>query len=87
VGGLLFVANLADWSVQNDALMEIRSRERYARTLAKLTGGEKVAWEIGHFGFVILAIGIIGLVMLGSRGRARPMLGGRASDRRGGVAS
>ncbi len=68
-----FMTNLVDWSVQDSSLLQIRSKERYARSLDKLDTGEKVGWEVGNFGFAALAVLAIGLLTLGKRKRAKPL--------------
>lgn len=70
---LQLMANLVDWTVEDPALLQIRSRERMARTLGKLENATKVGWEVGLFGFAALAVIAIGLFTLGRRGRARPI--------------
>lgn len=68
-----FMTNLTDWAVQDSSLMQIRSKERYARTLDKLDTAEKIGWEVGNFGFAALAVLAIGLLTLGKRKRATPL--------------
>ncbi|RME20782.1 MAG: ABC transporter permease [Deltaproteobacteria bacterium] len=71
---LQFVNNLVDWAVEDAELLSIRSREQYARTLAELTTGEKIGWEAGNFLFAILAVVVLGLVNLGKRSAAEPIV-------------
>jgi len=83
LSNLQFMSNLADWSVQDEGLLSIRTKERYARTLTSLEPGEMIAWEAGHFGLAILAVVLIGLITLGRRGRARPLLEIEGEDEEG----
>ena len=71
---LQFVNNLVDWSVEDAALLKIRTREQYARTLAQLSTGEKIGWEVGNFLFAVLAVVLLGLVTLGRRAAAVPVI-------------
>ena len=73
LANLQLITNLVDWAVEDAGLLQIRSKERSARTLEKLEDSEKIGWEAAHFGFVALAVLIIGLATLGRRGRARPI--------------
>ncbi len=68
-----FMTNLVDWAVQDSSLLQIRAKQRYARTIDKLDTGEKVGWELGNFGFATLAVLAIGLLTLGKRKRAKPL--------------
>jgi ABC-2 type transport system permease protein len=74
LANLQFVNNLVDWSVEDAGLLRIRSKERFARTLARLDSGEMIGWQVGNFAFAILAVVLIGLFTLGSRSRAVPIM-------------
>jgi ABC-2 type transport system permease protein len=64
-----FVQNIADWSLADQALMGIRGREQFARTLAPMSRGAEQFWEYLNYG---VALGALALVWaLNRRRRAR----------------
>jgi gliding motility-associated transport system permease protein/gliding motility-associatede transport system auxiliary component len=64
-----FAENLVDWSLEDQGLMGIRSRTRFARTLAPLTREAQTSWEYGNYA---LALGGLVLVwFLNRRRRSR----------------
>jgi ABC-2 type transport system permease protein len=71
---LQLAANLVDWAVQDARLLGIRGKQRYARILGRLDDGDKLALELGLFGFALLAVTALGLWGLGRRRFARPAL-------------
>ncbi|HUU01796.1 MAG TPA: Gldg family protein [Myxococcota bacterium] len=83
LANLQFVNNLVDWSVEDAGLLSIRSKERFARTLARLDSGEMIGWQVGNFAFAILAVVLIGLITLGRRGRAVPIMAAGAGKDEG----
>jgi len=70
---LQLLANLVDWAVEDARLLGIRGRQRYARTLARLDEGDKLAVELGLFGFSLVAVTLLGLWGLGRRRFAQPI--------------
>ena len=83
LANLQFVNNLVDWSVEDAGLLSIRSKERSARTLARLDSGEMIGWQVGNFAFAILAVVLIGLITLGRRSRAVPIMAAGAGKDEG----
>jgi len=82
LANLQFANNLVDWAVEDAALLKIRAKEQYARSLATLTGGEKLGWQLGNFALAVLAVIIIGLVTLGRRAAAAPISAAGEKERR-----
>ncbi|MYD43535.1 MAG: ABC transporter permease subunit [Gammaproteobacteria bacterium] len=50
------VANLADWAVEDTALMSIRGRGHFSRTLPPLTNTDKQVWEYTNYALALLLI-------------------------------
>jgi ABC-2 type transport system permease protein len=74
---LQLLLNLVDTSLQDARLLGIRAKQRYARTLARLEVGDKLAIELGLFGLAGLSVVGLGLWGLGRRRLARPILAAR----------
>jgi ABC-2 type transport system permease protein len=66
VKAALFAQNVVDWSLEDQALLGIRSRGQFARTLAPLTRDAQMAWEYGNYA---LALGGLALVWFFNRFR------------------
>ncbi|HTT11292.1 MAG TPA: Gldg family protein [Burkholderiaceae bacterium] len=58
-----FALNLVDWSLEDQGLLGIRSRTRYARTLDPMTQNEQAAWEYADYGLVLLGLIVVWLVL------------------------
>ncbi len=71
---LEFMNNLLDWSVEDAALLAIRSKEQYARTLEPMEKGEQLWWETGNYLFALLAVVGIGLFAWARRRRVTPLI-------------
>ncbi|HSN34201.1 MAG TPA: Gldg family protein [Ideonella sp.] len=63
-----FAANLVDWSLEDQGLLGIRSRDRFARTLAPLPREQQAVWEYANYA---LALGGLALVWFIHRRRRR----------------
>ena len=59
VNSLQFVENVVDWSLEDRALLSIRSRAHFARTLAPMTREQKAFWEYLNYGLVLLGLLLI----------------------------
>ena len=58
---LEFVQNAIDWSLDDQALLSIRSRAQFARTLAPMTQSERFFWEYLNYGLALLGLGLVWL--------------------------
>jgi ABC-2 type transport system permease protein len=56
------MANAVDWSLEDTALLSIRSRGHFNRTLPPMEQNTQWFWEYGNYFIVLLLIGIIALV-------------------------
>src|SRR5690606_27253074 len=56
------VANAVDWSLEDTALMSIRSRGHFNRTLPPLAREAQELWEYGNYALAALAVGLIALL-------------------------
>ncbi|HWK54387.1 MAG TPA: Gldg family protein [Hyphomicrobiales bacterium] len=56
------VANAVDWSLEDTALMSIRSRSHFNRTLPPLAREAQELWEYGNYALAALAVGLIALL-------------------------
>jgi ABC-2 type transport system permease protein len=54
-----FVENLVDWSLEDQGLLSIRSREHFARTLAPLSRTVQSFWEYFNYAVVLGGLGVI----------------------------
>ncbi|MBN2497267.1 MAG: Gldg family protein [Deltaproteobacteria bacterium] len=81
LANLQLMANLVDWAVEDAALLQIRAKEQYARTLDQLSSGERLGWELGNFAFALLAVIAIGLVSLIRRGQSYSIMNGATESR------
>ena len=68
VASVWLALNLIDWSLEDQSLLGIRSRERFARTLEPLPRSRQVLWEYANYA---LALGGLALVWLLNRRRRR----------------
>ena len=68
-----FVQNVVDWSLEDQGLLSIRSRDRFASTLAPMSRSTEEFWEYLNYG---LALGGLVTIWLISRRRRRRMLAG-----------
>lgn len=59
VNSLQFLENVVDWSLEDRALLSIRSRAHFARTLAPMTREQKAFWEYLNYGVVLLGLFLI----------------------------
>lgn len=58
-GNLQFVQNAIDWAVEDTDLLQIRTVGAFARTLRPMDDDERVRWELGNYGVVALALGLV----------------------------
>jgi ABC-2 type transport system permease protein len=58
-----FALNLVDWSLEDQGLLAIRSRTRYARTLDPLTPAAQAGWEYGDYALVLAGLVIVWVVL------------------------
>ncbi|MFN4293566.1 MAG: Gldg family protein [Thermoflexales bacterium] len=71
LNSLQFMQNVADWTVEELDLLDIRTRGTVARALRPLTESERRAWEIANYAVVVAALFAIGLIWQ-LRQRAEP---------------
>lgn len=69
---LQFAQNLVDFGVADTALLEIRSRGTFARTLVPLEASEKTLYEVLNYAYAALALGLIAIVAAVRR-KSKPM--------------
>ncbi|HVC02174.1 MAG TPA: Gldg family protein [Steroidobacteraceae bacterium] len=69
--GQQFVQNLVDWSLEDQGLLSIRGRDRFARTLAPMSRTTEEFWEYLNYA---LALGGLLMIWLISRRRRRRMV-------------
>ena len=50
------IANLVDWAVEDQALMSIRSRGHFNRTLPAMPENEQRVWEYVNYGLAVIAV-------------------------------
>jgi ABC-2 type transport system permease protein len=67
------VNNLVDWCLEDVALLGIRARGTYARTLVPTSSTARQALEWGNYAFAVLAVLVIGFFSMGRRKQAVPM--------------
>ncbi|NOU51458.1 ABC transporter permease subunit [Pseudoalteromonas sp. JBTF-M23] len=56
LNGLQLMVNAVDWALEDTALMSIRSRGNFNRTLAPLDQSEQQVWEYGNYAFALLML-------------------------------
>ena len=56
---LQFLENVVDWALEDRALLSIRSRGHFARTLVPMTREQKAFWEYLNYGIVLLGLLLI----------------------------
>ncbi|WP_194709946.1 Gldg family protein [Pseudoalteromonas sp. S16_S37] len=56
LNALQLMVNAVDWALEDTALMSIRSRGSFNRTLAPLEQSEQQAWEYGNYAFALLML-------------------------------
>lgn len=59
VNSLQFMENVVDWTLEDRALLSIRSRAHFARTLAPMTREQKAFWEYLNYGMVLLGLALV----------------------------
>ena len=59
LNSLEFVENAVDWALEDRALLTIRSRGQFSRTLLPLTEPRKAFWEYSNYGVVIFGLLLI----------------------------
>ncbi|MCX8004036.1 MAG: Gldg family protein [Burkholderiaceae bacterium] len=62
--------NLIDWSLEDPALLAIRSRGRYVRLLEPLPPGRPALWEYANYGFAAAGLVLIWLIVRQRRAAA-----------------
>lgn len=73
LNSIQLVQNAVDWSVEDLALLDIRSRGSYARVLVPLSENEQSFWEFANYGFALLALIAIGAWWTTRRRAEQPM--------------
>lgn len=58
-----FALNLVDWSLEDQGLLAMRSRTRYARTLDPLSPAAQAGWEYADYGLVLAGLVVVWLVL------------------------
>ena len=59
VNSLQFLENVVDWALEDRALLSIRSRAHFARTLVPMTRERKAFWEYLNYGIVLMGLVLI----------------------------
>ena len=59
VNSLQFLENVVDWALEDRALLSIRSRAHFARTLVPMTRERKAFWEYLNYGMVLMGLALI----------------------------
>ena len=59
VNSLQFLENVVDWALEDRALLSIRSRAHFARTLVPMTREQKAFWEYLNYGIVLVGLALI----------------------------
>ncbi len=59
IAPLAAIENAVDWSVQDRALLNIRSRGQFSRTLAPLTDDQKNFWEYLNYALALCSLGVV----------------------------
>ena len=65
------IANLVDWAVEDQALMTIRSRGHFNRTLPAMPENEQRVWEYVNYGLAVIAVLAVFAINLQRRARRR----------------
>jgi ABC-2 type transport system permease protein len=66
-----FAQNMVDWSLQDQGLLAIRSRDHFARTLEPLSRGAKQFWEYLNYALALFGLGLVYLLSHWHRRRVR----------------
>ncbi|OED35645.1 ABC transporter permease [Chromatiales bacterium (ex Bugula neritina AB1)] len=56
------MANTIDWSLEDTALMQIRSRGQFNRTLSPMQSSSRLFWEYLNYALAALALGIVAFI-------------------------
>jgi ABC-2 type transport system permease protein len=56
LGGVQLIANAVDWSLEDQSLLDIRTRGHFSRTLPPMGQDDRLLWEAGNY---LLAIAIL----------------------------
>jgi len=59
LNSLELVENAVDWALEDRALLTIRSRGQFSRTLIPLTQAQKALWEYSNYGVVVVGLLLI----------------------------
>jgi ABC-2 type transport system permease protein len=59
---LQMLANTIDWALEDPALLGIRSRNYFNRTLPPLTAGQQEFWEYLNYGLALILLGAIAVL-------------------------
>jgi ABC-2 type transport system permease protein len=54
-----FALNLVDWSLEDQGLLAIRSRTRFARTLGPMTQTAEAGWEYANYALVLAGLVVV----------------------------
>jgi ABC-2 type transport system permease protein len=65
------INNVVDWSLEDRALLAIRGRGQFARTLMPLSRNTRVFWEYLNYGLVLAGLLLIKVLRLITRKRTR----------------
>ncbi len=72
-GNVQFVQNSAEWFTEDTALSSIRAKTESTRVLAALTDTVQTEWELGNYGFALLALLGLGIFWQIRRRSEKPM--------------
>jgi len=59
LNSLQLAANAIDWALEDSALLSIRSRGHFNRTLPPLDGSQQTFWEYGNYALALIALLIV----------------------------
>ncbi|MFW8601891.1 Gldg family protein [Desulfobacterota bacterium M19] len=81
LNNLSFLQNSVDWAVEDEDLLNIRSRGDQARLLIPLTHAQQIFWEWLNYAIALLALLIISIYGGLRRRKEKPMFSSRQAQR------
>ena len=58
-GSLQLMANVVDWSVEDQSLLGIRSRGQFNRTLPPLAENQQRVWEYANYAAALIGLAVV----------------------------
>jgi ABC-2 type transport system permease protein len=75
LGNIQLAQNLIDWTLEDVALLQIRSRGSYARILAPISEDTRKVLEVGNYCLAVVLVILLGVSSLNRRKLAQPITG------------